>query len=791
MKTTFFIRQGNLVRGGLWAAAFMCLGATGCFSSLNPTDLKCSKNEGCPRNYFCSTTAGTCVPGTPHDDGSPDGTETSPAASIDGSTDLPRGSGGSTSSLDGPIATGGSGGTTSSLDGPVATGGNGGSTSSFDVPMATGGSGGTTSSPDVPMATGGSGATTSSFDVPTATGGSGGSTSKLDAPTATDGIDAQTILPNGSTCTADTQCTNGHCVDGFCCATACTGCNACSNTLTGKDNGTCAPVLSGQAAHNACTDETATNQCGNDGTCDGKSACRKVGTSHTCKAASCSSDGKTFTPTTTCDGNGACTIAIPQDCGGFQCVTAGCPKTCIVNSDCGTGNYCDTSTGKCAATKSPGAPATNGYECTSGVVADGVCCDKACTGCNACTSALNGQASNTTGSCLPVVAGKSAPHSACPSGTECGMDGNCDGNGGCHYPLEGASCGTSSCNSTTSMLTKGTCDSTHACQQSTGACPGLMACASDLTSCKPAPCSVDADCATGNYCASGTCASAAGRSAGCGKAPTTITSGQYNNGLPISITVNGSQRRYILNVPTNYVNTTAYKLILAIHELNGNDVEMYNERYYGLLPLSNNTVIFAAPNGVNGSTPCSGTVSGDTGCGWPAGNNNMELMDAVVKQVTDNFCVETNHIYATGWSYGASMSYEIGCERPLGGPTATATWGVRAIAIYSGAQMSGSCTPSTANPVAYYASHGTRDTVMNYNGGVTLAQNWSNADGCTWQTPTSVTSGAHVCTKMAGCKAGYPVEFCSFNGDHTPFPDSGSSSSSWGPQEVWTFLSQF
>jgi poly(3-hydroxybutyrate) depolymerase len=288
----------------------------------------------------------------------------------------------------------------------------------------------------------------------------------------------------------------------------------------------------------------------------------------------------------------------------------------------------------------------------------------------------------------------------------------------------------------------------------------------------------------------GTGSGGSATSAGCGKT-STITSSQYNNGKPISITVNGSQRRYILQVPTGYSNTTAYKFILAIHELNGNDVEMYNQKYYGLLPLSKDTVIFAAPNGVNGSTPCSGTGSGDSGCGWPSGNNNMQLMDAVVKAVTDNFCVDTNRIFATGWSYGASMSYEVGCERPLGGPTATATWGVRAIALYAVAQMSGSCKPSTSYPVAMYLSHGTHDSVLGYSGGVTLAQNWSNADGCTWQTPTSVTSGAHVCTKMAGCKSGYPVEFCSFNGDHTAFPDSGSPSNTWGPQEVWTFLSQF
>jgi poly(3-hydroxybutyrate) depolymerase len=296
----------------------------------------------------------------------------------------------------------------------------------------------------------------------------------------------------------------------------------------------------------------------------------------------------------------------------------------------------------------------------------------------------------------------------------------------------------------------------------------------------------------------------AGQSAGCGKTPT-IASSQYNNGNPISITVNGSQRRYILNVPTNYDNTKPYKFILAVHQLNGNDVEMYKENYYGLLSLSNNTTIFAAPNGVNGSTPCSGTGSGDGGCGWPAGNNNMQLMDAVVKQVTDNFCIDTNRIFATGWSYGASMSYEIGCERPLGGPAATATWGVRAVANYSVAQMSGSCKPSTSYPVAYYLSHGTCDSVLTYDGtarcstqtgeagGIGLSKNWSNADGCTWQLPTKVTSGAHVCTKMAGCKAGYPVEVCSFNGDHTPWPDNQqpNDGKSWGPPEVWNFLSQF
>jgi poly(3-hydroxybutyrate) depolymerase len=277
----------------------------------------------------------------------------------------------------------------------------------------------------------------------------------------------------------------------------------------------------------------------------------------------------------------------------------------------------------------------------------------------------------------------------------------------------------------------------------------------------------------------------AGQSTGCGKT-STITSSQYNNGNPISITVNGSQRRYILSVPTNYDNTKPYKFVLGIHALDSNDKTVYSWGYYGLQSLSNNTVIFAAPNGVKNNSPCSGTGTGESGCGWPSGNNNMELMDAVVKQVTDNFCVDMNHIYATGWSYGASMSYEVGCERPLGGTKAT--WGVRAIALYSVAQMSGSCKPSI--PIGYYLSHGTNDTVLSYDGGVNLTKNYATTNGCTWATPPKA-SGSHICTNLSGCKTGYETEFCSFVGGHTPFPDSGNQSSSWGPAEVWKFFSQF
>jgi poly(3-hydroxybutyrate) depolymerase len=289
----------------------------------------------------------------------------------------------------------------------------------------------------------------------------------------------------------------------------------------------------------------------------------------------------------------------------------------------------------------------------------------------------------------------------------------------------------------------------------------------------------------------------AGTSAGCGKTPT-IASSNYNNGHHIAITVGGMAREYILNVPTNYDNTHPYKFIIAYHELNGNDDEMYRNSYYHLLPLSNNSTIFVAPNGQQNGANCTQA----SGCGWPNPNDSdMLFADAVVAQIEQNFCVDTNRTFATGWSYGASMSYETACERPLGVTTNGVAGYIRAIAAYSAAQLSGSCKPT--KPVAYYASHGTGDTVLCYDststncsfasagGGVGLCENYAMVDGCSWMTPTKVTSGNHVCTNLTGCMTGYPVEFCSFNGPHTPDPTDSGQRTSWEYQNVWNFFSQF
>ena len=350
---------------------------------------------------------------------------------------------------------------------------------------------------------GGSGGMSSADDVGgNKRDGAGGAPS--DAPGTTGASDAPLALALGASCAADNQCSSAHCVDGICCDKTCGGCKACTNALTGKEDGVCDSVASGQDPHDFCADETASKRCGNDGTCDGNGTCRKVGTSHVCAAGSCSSDGKVFTPTTTCDGKGECTIAAPQSCGEYQCANTGCAIVCdplSPDDKCVKGTYCNAATKTCAAQKPNGQPASQATECTSGIVADGVCCDKLCTGCSACASGLNGQADGTTGQCLPVKAGGDDPHKTCTASPPCGLDGKCDGAGACRSTAAGTSCAADAC--TGSTLTKSVCDSSHLCTSSAAGCPNSTVCAS-TSACKTG-CTVDADCATGSYCASGAC----------------------------------------------------------------------------------------------------------------------------------------------------------------------------------------------------------------------------------------------------------------------------------------------
>ena len=269
-------------------------------------------------------------------------------------------------------------------------------------------------------------------------------------------------------------------------------------------------------------------------------------------------------------------------------------------------------------------------------------------------------------------------------------------------------------------------------------------------------------------------------SKGCGQAPK-LTSGSK------SIQSGGKNREFMIRVPEDYDNAHPYWLIFGFHWLGGTDDDVdsggtsgYTWSYYGLREQANNSTnqraIFVAPQGLNN--------------GWGnGGNEDVTLTDDILKQVEEGLCVDTKHIFSVGFSYGGGMTKALGCTRPNV---------FRGLAVLAGADfLSGGCDGTTTSPVAFFGAHSITDGTNNYSSGITILNRFAANNGCTAQTPPQPQGNAHVCTKFAGCKEGYPVEWCAFNGGgHTPAPVDGSGNGSgggdktWTKTEVWKFFTQ-
>jgi poly(3-hydroxybutyrate) depolymerase len=267
-------------------------------------------------------------------------------------------------------------------------------------------------------------------------------------------------------------------------------------------------------------------------------------------------------------------------------------------------------------------------------------------------------------------------------------------------------------------------------------------------------------------------ASAAAATAGCGRAPA-LANGTH------TIVSGGRNRTYILRLPAGYDRNRPYKLIFAFHWLNGtaNDVATGGAAgsvwaYYGQQQLSDNSAILVAPQGIDN--------------GWAnTGGRDLTLVDDLTALIQGGLCVDTSQQFALGWSYGGAMSYALACARPAV---------FRAVAVLSGANLSG-CAPGN-QPVAYLGIHGTHDSVLGISLGRSVRDTFVRNNGCTAQNPPEPPRGSltHIGTDYAGCRAGYPVRWVAFDGDHTPEPVDGSTSTSgartWTGREIWKFFSQ-
>lgn len=278
-------------------------------------------------------------------------------------------------------------------------------------------------------------------------------------------------------------------------------------------------------------------------------------------------------------------------------------------------------------------------------------------------------------------------------------------------------------------------------------------------------------------------------------------SGALATSTRLKITSGGMSREYIIDIPANYEPTRPYRLIFSWHQAygsdtgnatglhpanDGNNFDAKNYAYFGLhraMTEANDTAIFVAPGGI-GDLP------------WDY-NRDAVLFDDILALVDANLCIDDSRVFTTGFSYGAMMSYALTLGRP-----AKLRGAVTMAAVnYSFTQ------PTNGHvPIAYMGVTGMSDTRCPWGddtrGGKACDLQHARDNGCTIPAGNNIpttTPGSKkfVCYDFEGCRAGYPVKVCTFDGAHTPSSiDDGMSTADDGlkafvPPLAWKFIAQF
>jgi poly(3-hydroxybutyrate) depolymerase len=260
----------------------------------------------------------------------------------------------------------------------------------------------------------------------------------------------------------------------------------------------------------------------------------------------------------------------------------------------------------------------------------------------------------------------------------------------------------------------------------------------------------------------------AAQSGGCGKTRT------LQNGT-LNITSGGASRKYILLVPSGYDNSHPYRLVLAFAESGSSAQSVATRNYFTMATYDSKNTIFVAPDAANGAGSWS--------------NTDVAFTDAILAQLEGDLCIDTTRVFATGFSFGAGMAMALACTRADV---------FRAVAFFSGADLTSSCPTTLTKPIAYYASQASEDSngmdITNPMTGEKKQAQFAAVNGCTPE-PASTTFPAagqpHTCTIYKGCSAGHPTEYCVFNGPHGWEPKDPGQATSWDAPEAWKFITQF
>ncbi len=129
---------------------------------------------------------------------------------------------------------------------------------------------------------------------------------------------------------------------------------------------------------------------------------------------------------------------------------------------------------------------------------------------------------------------------------------------------------------------------------------------------------------------------------------------ESNRDYPATITSMDMPRTYRVHTPSGYTADKRYPVIIAFDGLDGTSGRA--ERESGLNTTPALTVYPDALIGTTGATAWQGAPYS------PVGINDVQFIDDMLMQITNDFCIDTKAVYMVGMSNGAGFAFLAACE---------------------------------------------------------------------------------------------------------------------------------
>lgn len=250
----------------------------------------------------------------------------------------------------------------------------------------------------------------------------------------------------------------------------------------------------------------------------------------------------------------------------------------------------------------------------------------------------------------------------------------------------------------------------------------------------------------------------------------------------LSLAHDGQDREAVVYVPASAIGTEA-PMVLNFHGYGGRSAWHMEDADMRVLADEEGFILVYPQGSELGGDPHWNAA--------PLGGDNKSSADDVgytetlVERIQEAHTVDSDRIYAVGYSNGGMFAYYLACER---------SDLIAAVGSVSGTMLDGTC--GSGSPIPVISIHGTADSVLPYNGNsettsaLDIVDYWRTRNGTTSETTTTDTLGgvrveSHY---YIGGEAGTEVEHHRvIEGEHVWFDELDVGTNG----KLWDFVARF